>query len=303
MITLAGVNVTVEPDDMLSAAERLLLRRLKVMSRSAKLPAAPLLASVRLRLADREQTSAGTGGSLDGARAARIDCSEGAVKIHHECFDVFIDPSTGDALVRRETDDAYPLEIAIRTAVCCALPRAGGLPLHAAAVIIDGWAVVFFGCSGAGKSTIAAASPYPVLSDELVAVRGPNWIAEATGFWGEMGTQDANPTCFGAPLKALVELQKGPACHIDTIPPDKASRRLLHVVKVPTIPLLWRDVLLQTARLARDVPVYRMQWHRDDPPWRDLRHRLGISDTAARPNQGAAWPSSNAWEVPSATIP
>jgi hypothetical protein len=52
-------------------------------------------------------------------------------------------------------------------------------------VVVDGRGVAFFGPSGAGKSTIAGTSPYPVLSDEMVAIvpahvvsgRPPLWAA------------------------------------------------------------------------------------------------------------------------------
>src|SRR5690606_2367179 len=73
----------------------------------------------------------------------------------------------------RVGDSANSLEAAIRIAASIALPRRGGVIVHASAVAARGRAWIFAGVSGAGKSTIArllsGASPELVaLADELV---------------------------------------------------------------------------------------------------------------------------------------
>jgi hypothetical protein len=57
----------------------------------------------------------------------------------------------------------------------------GTVCLHASAIDVDGRAVAFLGCAGAGKSTTAAAFAVrgvPILSDDMLALRGSgdSWV-------------------------------------------------------------------------------------------------------------------------------
>ena len=79
----------------------------------------------------------------------------------HRSFTAEIDPFARHARLQRREERAYPLETVIRTSLMARLPLDGGLPLHAAGVVLDGQAIAFFGPSGAGKSTLAATSPFP----------------------------------------------------------------------------------------------------------------------------------------------
>lgn len=63
-----------------------------------------------------------------------------------------------------------------------ALRLRGVLALHASAVLIDGRAVALVGQSGAGKSTTAAAfaaAGYPVLADDVLAIRSVDGVLTA----------------------------------------------------------------------------------------------------------------------------
>jgi hypothetical protein len=149
--------------------------------------------------------------------------------------------------------------------MCCRLPLAGGVALHAAGVVVDGHGVVFFGASGAGKSTLAGTSPHPVVSDELVAVAGNPFELRRTGFWGALDERRGAPPA--APLAALVELDKGPRLELEPLDAATAFRRLLPVVVLPPAPELWRQATAVVARLVATVPVLRMAWHPAQPPW------------------------------------
>ena len=104
----------------------------------------------------------------------------------HKSFTAEIEPFASRARLQRREERAYPLETVIRTSMMARLPLVGGLPLHAAGVVLEGRGVAFFGASGAGKTTLSATSPVPVLSDELVAI-GPGrpFSLVRSGFWGE----------------------------------------------------------------------------------------------------------------------
>src|SRR5262249_44795999 len=101
---------------------------------------------------------------------AVVDWVEGRVRISHGAFVGEVDPIGARGRLHRSVPEAFPLEITLRMAMAARLPLLGGLPLHAAGIVIEGRALAFFGPSGAGKSTLAGLSPHPVLSDELVAV-------------------------------------------------------------------------------------------------------------------------------------
>jgi hypothetical protein len=196
--------------------------------------------------------------------------------VSHRSFTARIEPRSGRAEVFRREPRAYPLETVVRTAMMARLPLEGGVPLHAAGVVVGGTGVAFFGASGAGKTTVAGTSPHPVLSDELVAVvRARPYDLVRSGFWGEGPPSDAPG---GAPLGALVDLARGPRLSFTRLPPARAVGRILASVPVPHAPSLWRRALAVVADLAAHVPVYRMEWSPVEPPWDAL---VGILSPAA----------------------
>lgn len=100
----------------------------------------------------------GTGWDLqiDGAGWFRIDPGAGVITV----------PPTTDPLRREERLWSVP-------AILCMLAR-GDLPLHAAAVEIDGQAVILAGPRGSGKSTLAAGlvrAGHRLLSEDVVGLR------------------------------------------------------------------------------------------------------------------------------------
>jgi hypothetical protein len=127
--------------------------------------------------------------------------------------------------------------------------------LHSAGVVIDGRAALFFGVSGAGKSTIADLLGGPLLSDELVAIQGDH--ARATGFWGTLDRDDAPRGAF--PLHALVDLGRGDDVQLQRLDAHHARRRLLLATVVPPHPRLWMHALRVVERLSRGR-VFHLAW-------------------------------------------
>jgi hypothetical protein len=186
----------------------------------------------------------------------------------HRSFTAEIDPFAGRAVLFRCEERAYPLEAVVRTAMMARLPLLGGLPFHAAGVAVLGRGIVFFGPSGAGKTTLASTSPYPVLSDELVAVIGGSpFDLVRSGFWGEARDSGRGGP---VPLALLVDLAKGPALELVRVRPAEAAGRILASTPVPLAPPLWSRALAVAAALVREVPVYRMEWSPTEPPWERL---------------------------------
>jgi hypothetical protein len=192
----------------------------------------------------------------------------GRLLCSHRSFTAEIDPFAGRALLFRREQRAYPLEAVVRTAMMARLPLLGGLPFHAAGVVAQGRGIVFFGPSGAGKTTVASTSPHPVLSDELVAVNAARPFDLArSGFWGE-GRESGRGG--PAPLALLVDLAKGPVLKLTRLRAAEAAGRVLASAPVPLAPPLWSRALAVTAALVQAVPVYRMEWCPAEPPWERL---------------------------------
>jgi hypothetical protein len=265
VVRLGGLAFAVGPEDRLNEAERRSLARLGAAT--SEKPA------FQLALEEEPPWTSADAQHFPTRGPALVDWVEGRVRVSHSTFVAELDPRTGTGSLFRAVPAAFPLEITLRTALASRLPLEGGLPLHAAGIVLDGRAVAFFGVSGAGKSTLAGACPYPVLSDELVAVTPDRpFTLEATGFWGSLGQGDAPPGTF--PLAAVVELAKGDRFALEPLPARAALRRLVGVTLVPPGPPLWNAALGVLGQLAAAVPCYRMGWSKDEPPFEALRARL-----------------------------
>lgn len=106
-----------------------------------------------------------------------------------------VQPTLSATLWTRTPDELVTFgvfENFFRVLVAYRLLELGGILLHSAAVVTDGRARIFFGRSGAGKSTVArlgAAAGGQVLSDDLNAlvVNGDRLVCQKVPFAGDFG--------------------------------------------------------------------------------------------------------------------
>jgi hypothetical protein len=267
-VALAGLGFEVEPEDDLSHAER---GRLSRLASAAPDPSAGG-EGFSLRLVSAAPWAGGDPADYEDEAPASIEVEGDRLRVTHRRYLAELRPAARCGLLFRTDREGGAIEVVLRVALSTRLPATGRLPLHAAGVAAGGSGIVFFGPSGSGKSTLAAGSPHPVLSDELVAVAARPPAVAPTGFWGALG-QGAAPA-EPAPLRALVQLAKGPRFRLDPLPPREAFRRLLGVVLVPPMPGLWSQVLSTLAELVSAVPGYRMEWSPGAPPWDALAAAL-----------------------------
>jgi hypothetical protein len=137
-----------------------------------------------------------------------------------------IDFASGSAsLVLREEGNPENL---LRVLYAWAALDRGGLLLHASGVIRGGKAYVFFGHSGAGKTTVARLSmPGVILSDDLVLLGMRDGVLHAHGvpFRGEM--VECPRTNASAPVAGLYLLEKAVAHGLHDLTRAHALARLV----------------------------------------------------------------------------
>lgn len=191
----------------------------------------------------------------------------------------WIDLAAGTAQVSAPSlDRAHSALERVLSYICMqALPQAGrGLLLHGAGIEIQGRGHVFFGHSGAGKSTVArlAAGVGTVLTDENVILRftptGPQVIS--TPFWGlSTRLEEVRFVQAQAPLVALYQLVQGPHFLVQPLSPAEASVALLLTEKAPTDRRESAQAWLATVQqLIRQVPVYRLTFRPTPELWAHL---------------------------------
>jgi hypothetical protein len=202
---------------------------------------------------------------------------ERRLRIVHRRFQAEIDPHARSVRVFRASADGFALTAVLRAALLACLPLEDGLALHATGLVMEDAGVAFFGPSGAGKSTLAAAAPYAVLSDELVVLsKAAGFRLLPSGFWSTVPPHRMENE--GAPLRALVELDKASTFTLERLPPPIALRRLLTVATVPPANCLWERALQLLREAVDRTPVYRMGWALPAPPWERLRTALLAAD-------------------------
>jgi hypothetical protein len=264
-LVLAGCPFVVGPESAMTAGER---ARLEALARASPGRAfeAP---EFRLSLVDEPPWPGANPADFEDDAPASVRAAGDRLRVGHRRHLAELDLEALEGRLQRLAPDDGGIDITLRVALSARLPSLGGLPLHAAGLVLDGVALAFFGPSGAGKSTLSALAPGPVLSDELVAATLGPPVLRATGFWGE--ADPLRPPPAEPPLAALVELARGPAFRIERLGPGPAFRRLMGVLLVPPLPRLWTAAMALASRAVRELPVYRMWWDPRDPPWDRLR--------------------------------
>ena len=144
------------------------------------------------------------------------------------------------------------------------------LLVHAAGVIKDGRAFVFFGPSRSGKTTVARLSlDYTVLSDDLVIIKKRNGAYKAYGvpFRGDM--PGASRTNARANLYSLFRLKKDTRHFTKPLGHSQAVAELISCV-----PFVIEDLAMSQramdicADLVASVPVKELHFSQDQGFWR-----------------------------------
>lgn len=266
MISVAGLPFHIEASVPLSDGEMRLISDLERL----KIPAMTDRAFAMEVTSDPPWTPAAEQRSAWGTPAA-ISFADQSLRIAHDEVIGEFDLVSGRGSYARYSEFGGPLRIMLRVACTASLPFHGAIPLHSCAVVRQGEAYVFFGESGAGKTTMARVSRLPVISDEIVAVAASDGrlFARATGFGEELGSEPA--ATIPVRVAALVHLTKGERFHAVRLSRREAMPELLKVILTPPHPHAWTAALRVLGRIIEsNVPIVRMRWSPERSPIDDL---------------------------------
>jgi hypothetical protein len=170
--------------------------------------------------------------------------------------------------------------------VVCALLafEKGGMMFHAAGVVREGFAFLFFGHSGAGKTTAARLSANAlILNDDLLvllprdrsAEPRNSWTAYATPFWNP--TQ-VKPTSEFAPVVGLFRLVQDRKVFLEPMSKAQALAEFLsNIPVIPEDPQRNAELIARSMQLLTDIPAFRLHFLPDDSFWRVILDWLNSS--------------------------
>jgi hypothetical protein len=175
-------------------------------------------------------------------------------RIVYGTLDASFDGSSGQATL---APSIWLVDSLLRIVVGLMLAERGGLLVHGSGVMIGEEALVCFGPSGVGKTTVArSVARGAVLCDEMIAIAGGR--AFGTPFHGDY----AFCTPRSAPLAAVVRLVQGSIDQLDALSPAVAAQSLLGSTLFFCRDEALAESLLTTALAVCTRRAYRLTFQR-----------------------------------------
>lgn len=209
-----------------------------------------------------------------------LPAAGGRLTIESHWQDGWLDPAAGRGAIglasRQPTHLRMSLENYLRVATQLLLTRRQAFLLHSAGVIEGGRCFLFFGASGAGKSTTTTNSaPRPALSDDMVAIDVSGAVAEAQAvpFYGAFPPEHRVRGHY--PIAGAFRLRQSAEDRVERL----ATARAVATVSasVPFVAELGLDpagITDLVDRLCRSVPVYDLHLTRGGKFWDVIQREL-----------------------------
>ena len=159
--------------------------------------------------------------------------------------------------------------------VVCAVQafQVGGFLFHAAGILRDGCAFVFFGPSGIGKTTISRMSGKgTVLNDDLILLLpvDEHWYAYSTPF---SNSKHVAPLAGKfAPLAGMYRLVQDQQVFLENSTPGYTLAELIaNIPVISTDPIHSPILVARCQRLLASIPVFRLHFRKDNSFWQVVK--------------------------------
>jgi signal peptidase I len=157
-----------------------------------------------------------------------------------------------------------------------------GFMLHSSGIIKDNQALIFFGYSGSGKSTIAhlASSKYELLNDDMVPIRkiGGKFYAFGSPFWGsyyrELTSNDLSGRNEKIPIKAFLRPVKSDSNRVKKMNAIEAITTLLASSGCKTDKFYYTKMLKIITETAKSLNSSYYLYFRKDKSFLDCLNGL-----------------------------
>jgi hypothetical protein len=209
-------------------------------------------------------------------RLEELEISEGRILVSH-IFTALRPPANASGAIRFSSaqplrNSLGALENYLRWVIADLALEREGFVVHSAGLVRAGLAYLFFGHSGAGKSTATALSVESAgalaLSDDLVLIlkQPDGYAAVATPFWGSLPQQAKVRGTY--PLAGLYSLRQAPEVALNPIAPGLATGMLLSCCPfVSDAARRMQHLLPMVENICRRVPVYELSFRKDPSFW------------------------------------
>lgn len=194
-------------------------------------------------------------------------------------FAGWVEPRRRQALLALVEEDGplcdRGLENFLRIMTASFILERGGFLLHSSGVVRDGRAYVFFGPSGAGKTTVTRLSPGDtILSDDLNLVIPVDDAYRACGIPFGQAHHRVPATSGAFPIASLNRLVQSPRVGREKI---AGARAVAEVASC--LPFVMQETgqaaraMETVARALRTIPVFRLEFRKDDAFWDVVEER------------------------------
>ena len=146
--------------------------------------------------------------------------------------------------------------------------RVGGILLHAAGIVKNGYTYLFIGHSGSGKTTVAQVSkPALVLNDDLVLLlkRENVWLVFGTPFWNPTQVE---PNPGFAPLGGIYFLVKDKEVFLEVPGQGQALAEIIsNIPVISTDPEFAAGLIQRGSELTKEIKSFRLHFLPDSSFW------------------------------------